>query len=171
MKKHGFTLIEMLVVIAIIGLLSAILIPAVGKGLASSKKRRADMEIQALKTAIEQFYDDHHYMPYWKSEKDSKLGDDVDSSGDAGIHDIVMQILTGSNVLKKAYITFKSTDGFDDYRFKDPWKQDYVVILDRNNDGITEYAGEKVRQKVLVYSEGPPNGDPIYSWRKVLKND
>jgi prepilin-type N-terminal cleavage/methylation domain-containing protein len=53
---HGFTLIEMLVVIAIIGILAGIIISVVGVAATGAKERRAKAALQEIVTAIEAYH-------------------------------------------------------------------------------------------------------------------
>ena len=52
-RKDAFTLVEVLVVIAIIGLLAALLLPALSRAQTSAKRARIQMEIKQLVAAIE----------------------------------------------------------------------------------------------------------------------
>ena len=63
-RTAGFTLIEILVVVAVVGILASILIPVAGRAAKGSKKRKAQVEVSSLKMAVEQFHKDHHYMPF-----------------------------------------------------------------------------------------------------------
>ena len=169
MKKNGFTLIEMLVVIAIIATLAAILIPVVGGALQTAKKRRALAEMNAIKVAVMQFQADHHYMP-WPSVKinrrDVWIGPDMWATTNA-TQLPVMELLTGANPMKKIYLQVpeKSRPAPADMTFLDPWKQPYVIGLDRNLDGMVEVAntgvagwdGKTVMERVLVFSPGIPD--------------
>ena len=62
-KKHGFTLIEMLIVIVIIGILAAALIPRLGsaRGRANDVARKADLSQVA--TALVSYQIDHGQFP------------------------------------------------------------------------------------------------------------
>jgi type IV pilus assembly protein PilA len=59
MKDEGFTLVELMVVVAIIGVLSAVAIPNFKKYQAKSKTSEAKLQLSAMYTAQQSFYSDY----------------------------------------------------------------------------------------------------------------
>ena len=60
MKKHsGFTLIEIMIVVAIIGIVSAIAIPSYTQYILRGKLAEAHASLLALRTQAEQYFQDH----------------------------------------------------------------------------------------------------------------
>ena len=180
MKKRGFTLIEVLVVIAIIGILAAILVPVADHARKTAFKRRAMLEMNSIKVAIQQFYDDHRYMPWGDpdNKNQARIGDDVWTlTGEDRAN--VMRWLTGENPKKKAYLQIpeKSHVGSNPMIFTDPWGQDYRIGMDRNMDGavdvagtgLADWAGRKVMERVLVCSPGIPDKDEPLKTFDIVK--
>jgi len=59
-RQDGFTLVELMVVVAIIGLLSAVAIPNFQKYQARSKTSEAKLQLAAIYTAEQSFYSDYN---------------------------------------------------------------------------------------------------------------
>lgn len=160
MKKNGFTLIEMMAVIAIIGILAAIIVPIAGGAKETALNRRAAAELLSIKVAVLQFYDDHRYMPWPDAVK---VGEDQWTTGAAN-QAPVMELLTGTNATQKLYLQIpeRSRGPGGSMVFNDPWGQPYQIGMDRNLDGAVRVAGtgawdgRTVMEKVLVFSPGPP---------------
>jgi len=62
-SRRAFTLVEMLTVIAIIGVLAGLIIPAVISAIRNAKITRCKSEIANLKTGIDMYYSDWGYYP------------------------------------------------------------------------------------------------------------
>ena len=61
--EHGFTLVEMLVVITIIGLIMALVGPRVLNYLSESKTKTAQIQIESFSSALDLFYLDNGRYP------------------------------------------------------------------------------------------------------------
>jgi type IV pilus assembly protein PilA len=61
--QQGFTLIELMIVVAIIGILAAVAIPAYSDYTARSQMSEAVSLTSAMKTPLAEFYADKGYMP------------------------------------------------------------------------------------------------------------
>ena len=73
--KRGFTLVELLVVVAILGILATGAVVYVPRFLDSGNNGAAEKDVQALKTAVTQYYTDKRKYP-------DNLDVLVDTSGD-----------------------------------------------------------------------------------------
>ena len=61
--NKGFTLIELMVVIAIIGVLSAVILPSLNEARMKSRDTRRISEIKQISTALELYYLDNNVYP------------------------------------------------------------------------------------------------------------
>ena len=75
--RNGFTLIEIVVVLAIIGVLAGILVPMVKGYLGSAQERRAKQDTQALSEAILAFNKDTARFPIYQSGTATSPSDPV----------------------------------------------------------------------------------------------
>ncbi|HUO04307.1 MAG TPA: type II secretion system major pseudopilin GspG [Candidatus Binataceae bacterium] len=62
-KQDGFTLIEIMVVIAILGLLATIVVQSLRGATDRARRVKAQSDISELKTALDRYYLDNGYYP------------------------------------------------------------------------------------------------------------
>jgi len=79
--ERGFTLIEMMVVLAIIGLIAAFAVPNVMAALGRSRVRTVEAQAREIQAAMEEYY--HDYIGY-PPDPDTALYDYFFSSDDIG---------------------------------------------------------------------------------------
>ncbi|HWI63814.1 MAG TPA: type II secretion system protein [Symbiobacteriaceae bacterium] len=61
--KSGFTLVELLVVVAIIALLAVFAVPGVRAAIDSSRQTQVDHDLREIQDALEHYYTDRNYYP------------------------------------------------------------------------------------------------------------
>ena len=76
LQRRAFTLVEMLVVIAIIAILAGILIPVVGRAKTKAKVAAARVEMAGLETAIKSYKNDYNRWPLPKNSGKNPEGGD-----------------------------------------------------------------------------------------------
>lgn len=178
--RKGFTLIELLVVITIIGLLAAILIPAITGALKSAKRTRALSQIRDLDGAVKRYFTEYGKMPVPAGDNG---GPDKLYTGatQARVIEILINKSLDANAnpkeivfldLDPASFGVKTVDEMlamltRDLPYNDPWGDpevddghEYGILMDLNFDEkitVTGYGNnDEIRAKVAVYSLGEP---------------
>lgn len=178
-RKQGFTLIELLVVIGIIGLLAAIIVPALNGALGTAKKTRAMQACKDIQGAGQRYFAEYNRMPVPKGtkhgDKDAKYAEDNAE---------VLDILILSDDLKESDIPVvnprsirfldmdaKTLEAYNDDKNKgllDPWGGAYEIYLDMDFDDRIDLDDIDIRAKVGVRSAGPDGEwdtkDDIRTW-------
>ena len=179
-NSRGFTLIELLVVVTIIGLMAAIIVPALTGGLKAGKRARAMSQIRDLDGAIKQFITEYGVPP---RPRGVSIGD-ADISLSASQQAEVIQVLLnrddwGGQKRNTRQIVFLDLDPASfgvktvdemyaallNGGYPDPWGNPYGIVLDMNmNDRITGVGFPEIRGKAGVFSGGENNNraDPPY---------
>lgn len=139
-KRRNFTLIEILTVVMIIGILMTIAFFAYGRILETKYKRTADMQIQAMSTAIDDFYEKNGYWPPDSSET----------------------LSTETSLGNEKFSDYFNYDKFemDSGVLKDPWGNDYYY---KNDKGVDPNDPSKPHPN-------DPNNDTSYDLRSNGKD-
>jgi prepilin-type N-terminal cleavage/methylation domain-containing protein len=181
-SPRGFTLVEMLVVIAIIATLAGILLPVVGNVKKKAKIAQAGTEVRSLAAAITAYQAQNGIFPC--SAADAAGGNDITYTNNSDIITILLDADAGVNAghvrnpQKQVFLNGKMVSGTSqsgigpDYNFRDPWGRPYIITLDLNYDNrcndlfYSPLPGNGIPTAVMVWSLGPdgkplgPSGNP-----------
>ncbi len=144
LQAAGFTLLELLIVIALMMVLAGLLIPAFHKVVNEGKKRRSQTEASIIESAIQAYKLRVRKFPAPESDLKQGLAD-VTYDGQGGNSDNrrVMQLLTNAfpPVIDAGKLRWDPSKNVIN-----PWDGQYKITLDLNYDG--RIGGEAVEYKV-----------------------
>ena len=166
MRNHkesslGFTLIEVLMVMALIALLSTIALPVIGKSIERAKIAKAKTEMAAMESAFKAYFSTYNE---WHANLSS------------GVLDMdLVNMLQGVNAkgMNPNGVSFMEfTQGSLSPRgYLDPWGRPFRYAVDHNYDGVTLANGQPVRRQVTLWSSGPEPAianDDVVSWKIII---
>jgi len=155
--KKGFTLVEMLVVIAIIGILMALLFPSFTMVIKKAKVTKAKTEISQIEQSWKQYLLDYRKFP---------------SPDITEMNENAVKILAGEDKAKNIRETIY-LEANPEKPYTDPWGNTYQVSLDVAGKQQAYNSSSDVYKQVLVWSLGPngtqdsTKGDDVTNWRKT----
>jgi len=162
----GFTLVELLVVISIVGLLAGLMSVAIPKAMEGGKKAKAKGELNAIVAAVKAYKQEYGRWPGSATATSDTTFQGTDSKS-------LLSALSGAsntsveNPKSVRFLEGASTDG----TMKDPWGMQYFVILDADESNSMTYQGKTISISVLAVSFGkdkkqdatPSSGDDVFS--------
>lgn len=177
MKRHDFTLVELLMAIGIIVILAAISIPTALSAIKKAETAKAQAEMTALVTALKNYESTYGFLPF-HFKKSSNTSPATDGEVQPGDYTDFIRVLQGENLeikgrkMNPRKLAFLEIQGNTKGVYEDPWGNDYTVIIDGDGDGkiIQEqddwkYFQLKVEkdsdnkyalyQSILIISKGP----------------
>lgn len=169
-SRPGFTLIEMLTVVAVIAILVAMLFPAIGAVRKKADRAKAQAEANSIASAIKSYYTEYGKWPVAATSQggaDKVYTNNADivrvllanNADDPNLNDVLnprkIVFLDGRNTMKNG------TPGIGpDFNYCDPWGKPYVIAMDLNYDNKVDVSSSPVSgsSPVSVYDPFIPNG-------------
>ena len=187
-RRHShaaFTLIELLTVVAIIGILAALIFPAIKKALEKAEITKATTEVNAIETAWKAYFNEYGKWPCSPSSPFACLSGSGPQNGPEDGTGVIfdhafVSLMQGRTVDDAPYqaaqdnpkgvsflnISAKSIKGGN---YIDPWGQPYRMKFDLDYDNIVKTnSSGGVTNTVMVWSYGPDGQnntkDDVRSW-------
>ena len=164
-KRGGFTLVELLVVVTIIGLLVGLISVAVPKAIESGMKAKAKGELTAIVAAAKAYKQEYGRWPGSTFTSDTTYQD--------GQSIQLLAALSGSNsptVENPKSVRFLE-GAQSNGTMLDPWGTQYLVLIDSDDSNSLNYQSKTAAISVLAVSFGkdkkqdatPGSGDDVFS--------
>jgi type II secretory pathway pseudopilin PulG len=172
-RKLGFTLVELLIVMGIIMLLSAILFPAISGARKSAMATKAQSDIKVLHSAIQSFRNEYDRYPLHGTQYGA--GSDIDYDN-ARLTATLLANNDSDNPREIPFLKINEASLDEDGRFVDPWKLDgerwgqpYEAMVDADFDGEIDVSINKgdvsistvTNAAIAVWTLGDPEDDKI----------
>ena len=178
--KRAFTLIELLTVIAIIGVLVALLFPAIKSALTKAEASKAQQGVSSLATAYKAYYTEYGKWPATTADPSGIISTTnwmvaLLRGEDKNTQDPAMPNVTyNGNPRKIRFLEMKNADLYIDpmnnvTNYVDPWKNQYQVIFDIGYSDLTTNPFSPssqttfIHEGFLVWSKGPDGQDSSYA--------
>lgn len=154
MKRNaGFTMIEAVVIVAVLAILAGIITPLVVREVAKSKVSRARSDMEAISTAFNQYFID---TSYWPDRYDGAASSRVDLLVFSSLY-ANTQNLSGwdgpyleRGVLNSGTMRATTGSGTNLRGLIDPWKQPFQIVY-----GALGAAGAGPAGSISIVSAGP----------------
>lgn len=171
-SSRAFTLIELLIVIAILGILMALLFPAVDGAMQSARKAQAKNDVVQIATAITAYETEYGILPYTNSGP-------TDVGGD------LLNKLIGTNARQIIFLEVgpakKNKSGMTNGNFVDPWGNKYQAVMDYDNrvdvtagketgSGSESINGLMKRAAVFNFASSTANKSDSTYFRKAVRS-
>lgn len=142
-SSRAFTLIELLIVIAIIGLLAALLFPALNAAIDSARKAQAKNDVTQIATAVIAYETEYGRLPPTGTNVSGALLESL--VGATTTNNPRRIVFIEVNAAKKGKGGTNASG-----QFVDPWGNIYKIALDDDFDNTITNAGDSPGQIVIT---------------------
>ncbi len=171
-RRRAFTLIELLTVIAVIGILAGILIPTVGAARKAAVKSKSRAQMTGYATAIAQFKSQYGYYPTGLTDAGASIsGEDEFIIALSGRDPNTNDPATGDwgNNRAMRFYSFSEEEFDDADNLTDGFGNEIYIAVDADGNGtITNPSGgDAIRSGVIAWSyeeNTPANGVIVQTW-------
>ena len=164
-SQTGFTLVELLVVISIVGLLAGLMSVAIPRAMEAGKKAKVKGELTAIVAAVKAYKQEYGKWPGSTFTSDTTYQDGQSME--------LLAALSGTNssaVENPKSVRFLE-GALSDGTMLDPWRTQYLVLIDSDDSNSLDYQSKTAAISVLAVSFGkdkkqdatPGSGDDIFS--------
>ena len=138
-SPSGFTLIELMVVIAIIAVLAGLTFAAIGSAITKAKNQRQTVQLKCLSAAMQTYRSEYRAWPYSSNDYSAGLKILIYSNGPNGNRIVIENMSAGSSAnfrdIQFVNMNDYTLDTFDNVVDKDG--QAYVFTFHLSNDSAT----------------------------------
>ena len=178
MKRRHFTLIEMLVVVAVIAILIGILIPTIGTVMQKVKQSQTKAVINSLRLAIKQYESTYGILPFTGTNADKSILYEPGTTPNPVYEELLSTLEGNDTSLNPRGIKFLDLSDAD---YDDAWDEELNVVLDLDYnssiDSALIYGAGTKNTEIVIWSAGPDgddndddghvdNDDNVNSWDK-----
>ena len=179
-KRGGFSLIELMVVIAIIAILSGLIFVGVGRAKESARRTKAKVQIKQLEKAFMAYHDEYGEWPKGLIGYDNASDDQMEYLTGIQLGENAARLLRGEDIedLNPREIVFYDIpdgairrDKHGTIGLVDPWGHCFKYMMDFNDDGVAQIlfsnsGGDDNLARVsglgvAVWSQGPDGNDSL----------
>lgn len=169
--KLAFTLIELLIVVAIIGILAAIAVPNFLNAQIRAKVSRAVSDMRTISMALEAYKIDHNVVPPWSAGK-TRTPDNRPL--EVRFYRLTTPTVYLSNIPTDPFVTYANEEQYENFGTT----YDYIEIMDPESganpwgheyrlngwgpDGWNDYAGNRISSLNRNLEAACPGGNPVF---------